>query len=195
MAIEVDVDVRGRAGESEREKLQEYAGLLQRAAEAALIHEGWTDAEVSVVLTDDEEIHALNRDYRGVDRPTDVLSFPLWEAEEGPLDPTRFWGGWDGGTDPDDDVDAGFDDDVELEPGALDPIPGQPVALGDIVISLDRARAQAQEYGHSLSRELAFLTVHGVLHLLGYDHDTYERERVMRAKEEAVLDSLDLRRA
>ncbi len=67
-------------------------------------------------------------------------------------------------------------------------------ALGDIVISLERAKAQAEEYGHSLQREIAFLTVHGLLHLLGYDHETEEPERVMRAKEEAILASLDLGR-
>jgi len=158
--MEIDIDIRCDTLEAER---NEYARFLERVARAALASEGWTDAEVSIVLTDDEEIHALNRDYRGVDRPTDVLSFPLLEGEDGAV--------------------------------RLDAYPeGEPVALGDIVISLERAREQADEYGHSLSRELAFLTVHGILHLLGYDHDTHERERVMRAKEEAILDSLDLRR-
>lgn len=160
METEIDLDVRCPADENEK---SEFARLLERVARAALASEGWTQAEVSIVLTDDREIHALNREYRGVDRPTDVLSFPLMEGEDGNLE--------------------------------LNGYPeGEPVALGDVVISLERAREQAVEYGHSLHRELAFLTVHGILHLLGYDHDTHERERLMRAKEEAILASVDLRR-
>ncbi len=148
----------------------EIRGLLSAACRRALECEGWSDAEVSIVLTTDEEIRELNRTYRGIDSPTDVLSFPLLEPDAAgePIDPER---GAHGA-----------------------PAPGEPVALGDIVISLPRAVAQAEEYGHGLRRELAFLTVHGTLHLLGYDHVTPEMEKAMRAREEEVLASLDLRR-
>lgn len=133
--------------------------LLKAAITAALLYEGYESrAEVSVTLTDDEEIHILNKQYRNVDRPTDVLSFPLNEAGE---------------TDDDgDDTDA----------------------LGDIVISVERAAKQAEEYGHSLDRELAFLAVHSTLHLLGYDHETPDEERDMFSRQEAILDSMGLSR-
>lgn len=167
VAIEIDVDIRCEASESDE---QGFADLLERVSRQALTMEGWVDAEVSVVLTSDEEIRELNHQYRGIDSPTDVLSFPLLEGEhEGAvLNPSDFAHG----------------DDPQ----------GEPIALGDVVISLERAKSQAQEYGHALTRELAFLTVHGILHLLGYDHESEELERVMRAKEEAILNSLDLRR-
>lgn len=166
MAIEVDVDMRC---ELDRIDAEEVGELLAGACRRALEQEGWTDAEVSVVLTTDEEIRELNLEYRGIDSPTDVLSFPLWENG----DPGQV---------------------IDPDTASRSVAPGEPVALGDIVISLPRAVAQAEEYGHSLRRELAFLTVHGTLHLLGYDHVTQELEKTMRAKEEAILASLDLRR-
>lgn len=124
--------------------------LVKKAVAATLSFEGFArEAEVSVTFTDDESIHRLNREYRKVDRPTDVLSFPLYDGEE--------------------------------------PVAG-PVALGDVVLSLERAAAQAEEYGHSLEREVAFLTVHSVLHLLGYDHETSEEdEKEMFARQEKIL--------
>jgi probable rRNA maturation factor len=116
--------------------------------------------EVNVNFVDDEHIRFLNKTYRGLDRATDVLSFPL--GENGVFD-----------TDP--------------ETGLL--------MLGDCVISLETAMRQAHEYGHSLTRECGFLTVHSMLHLLGYDHEGSEEERViMRAKEEAVLKNINLKR-
>ncbi len=115
---------------------------------------------VSVLVTDDAEIHALNRDYRGVDDPTDVLSF----AED--------------------------DDDIFVVS------PEAPRYLGDIVLSYERALAQADDYGHSPQRELAYLTAHGVLHLLGYDHErSPEDAAAMREREEAALEALGLQRA
>ena len=120
---------------------------------------GVMDAEVSVTLTDDAHIHVLNRDYRGVDRPTDVLSFALTESEE---------------------------------PAILDPPCG--VVLGDLVISLERAAAQAEEYGHSVLRELSFLTVHGMLHLLGYDHIEEEDRLEMEEEQRHVMDVLGIAR-
>lgn len=116
--------------------------------------------EVSVVLVDDEQIRELNRDFRRVDRATDVLSFAYREEQE-------------------------------EEPDVVDPAAEEDV-LGDIVISLERARAQAEEYGHAFAREVGFLVVHGMYHLLGYDHMSPEDEAVMRAKEEAVLQELGL---
>ena len=115
----------------------ELESAIRLAIERTLDFEGFDyDTEVSITLTDNENIHALNLEYRGVDRPTDVLSFPLYEREE--LTETECSGG---------------------------------VLLGDIVISLERAREQAQEIGNSFIREVAFLAVHSTLHLLGYDHE------------------------
>ena len=107
---------------------------------------------VSVLITDNEEIHGLNLEYRGKDAPTDVLSFPLFDED-------------------------GILDDEEL---------------GDIVISLERAVAQAEEYNHSLKREVAFLTAHSMLHLLGYDHENGEQE--MYVKQDEILNELGITR-
>jgi probable rRNA maturation factor len=131
--------------------------LLRLAGEA----EGVADGDVALTFVDDARIHELNREYRGIDRPTDVLSFAMTE---------------DGG-----EPDIVFG---ELEDGETDPVSGM---LGDIVISLERAKAQSEEYGHSLEREIGFLFVHGFLHLLGYDHETPEDEAVMFAKQEEIL--------
>lgn len=158
--------------------------LLVRAVELALARCGWAGAEVSLALVGDEEIRELNRRYRGLDRPTDVLSFPLLEPAEleearQPLPPEAL---------PPDEVLAA-------------PAPlcwrrgqGEPVLLGDVIVSLPRARAQAAAYGHSLEREACFLAVHGTLHLLGYDHDTPEGEAAMTALAEEVLGRLGLAR-
>lgn len=117
--------------------------------------------EISLTFVDNDEIHALNKEYRGKDSPTDVLSFPMFENGE-----------------------IEYDDET-----------GEPCALGDIVISLERADAQAKEYGHSLEREVGFLCVHSVLHLLGYDHEvSKEDEEYMNDTCEDVLDSLGLKR-
>lgn len=107
--------------------------------------------EISVTYTDSVNIHRLNKEYRGVDRPTDVLSFPLLDVLPERSDTT--------------------------------------VALGDIVISTEQAKKQAEEYGHSLKREVCFLAVHSVLHLLGYDHETSEEdEKVMFSKQREILE-------
>ena len=142
--------------------------LLGRVIPAALEAEGVTvPCEVDVLLTDDAGIHQINLEQRQVDRPTDVLSFPMFEFTPG--EP------------PTDDADA-------------DPETGL-VPLGDMVISLERARAQGEEYGHGTEREVAYLAVHSVLHLLGYDHmDEGLQKRQMREREEAILDSLGISR-
>ena len=117
-------------------------------------------AEVSVTFCSAEYIHSLNSKYRGVDRPTDVLSFPLFDYEGTSEEP---------------------------------PVDEMMNMLGDIVISLERAWEQAEEFGHSFEREVAFLTAHSMLHLLGYDHELGEEEdREMREKQNAVMDMLGL---
>lgn len=132
---------------------------LEAVAAAALAAEGMPPyAEVSVTLVDDDEIQALNRDYRGKDAPTDVLSFPIWEPEEIA--------------------------DLRLHPERY---PERPLLLGDVVISVPTAIRQAEEYGHGVDRELAYLCVHGVLHLLGYDHEEEAARQAMRQREEAIL--------
>ena len=133
--------------------------LIRRCCNAVLVNESFKgSAEISVTIIDDEAIHALNLQHRGIDRSTDVLSFPL---------------GVDGVYDLNNDTGAQM--------------------LGDIVISIETAVRQADLYGHSLDREVAFLTVHSMLHLLGYDHEPGGLELVkMREKEEAVLTQLGL---
>lgn len=151
--------------ETEEEVLPRQIDELQLVAETVMEGEDCNfDAEISLTFTDNEGIHAINREYRDIDRATDVLSFPMLE--------------WDG-----EETDAEF----ETEDGL--------VMLGDIVISIERAREQAQQLGHSLRRELAFLTAHSMLHLLGWDHvDDAEGERYMIEKQNEVLNKLKLTR-
>jgi probable rRNA maturation factor len=127
------------------------AGPVEADALAALMARDLAQAELSLVLTDDATIQQLNRDYRGIDSPTDVLSFAQQEAE-GPA-------------------------------GSI---------LGDLIISLPTARRQARERGHSLAVEVRMLMVHGLLHLLGYDHETEEQRTEMAAAEQALLAALPL---
>lgn len=135
--------------------------LIRRSCNAVLTNENFSgDAEISVTIVDDEKIHKLNKQYRNVDRSTDVLSFPL--GENGVYD-------------------------INHDTGAK--------MLGDIVISIEHAFQQAEKYGHSLQREIGFLTVHSLLHLLGYDHEGGGLEAVrMREKEEASLTQMGLKR-
>ncbi len=139
--------------------------LLVGAVDMALERAGLPWAEVSLTLVDDAEIARLNGEYRGVHGPTDVLSFPLLEADELAVQAAR-----------------------GASPGA------PPLLLGDVVISVERAFRQAEEYGHSAARELAFLAVHGTLHLLGYDHERPEDEARMMGETEAILAALGLTR-
>ena len=124
--------------------------------------------EINVLVTDDEGIRAINRASRQVDAATDVLSFPMFDFTPGALP---------------EDLSAYLDGQTGLLP------------LGDMAISLPRAKAQAKEYGHSLKREIGYLTVHSVLHLLGYDHmDEGPMKAQMRAKEEEIMQKMDLSR-
>lgn len=141
--------------------------LIRRTIRTALAAEGLTaPCEVDVLLTDDEGIHQINLGMRNVDRPTDVLSFPE------------------------------FDLTPEELPAAEDADPGTGlIPLGDMVLSMERVAAQAEEYGHSRQRELAYLVTHSMLHLLGYDHlDEGEMKKQMRGREEAIMALLGLER-
>ena len=153
--------------ESEVDGAEPYAGLLRQVIPAALEAEGVeVPCEVDVLFTDDQGIHAVNLEQRGVDAPTDVLSFPMFDLTPGE------------------------------HPGEEDADPGTGlVPLGDMVISLERAKAQGEEFGHGSRRETAYLAVHSVLHLLGYDHlDEGPMKQQMRAREEDILSRLGITR-
>ena len=138
---------------------QEYIDNIRTAIETVGQLYGVENSEVSVTLTDNEHIHVINREYRGVDRPTDVISFALNESEE-----------------------------PEVVGGS------EVNMLGDLIISLERAEEQAADYGHSVRREVAFLTVHGMLHLLGYDHMEDEEREEMETEQRFVMDKLGISR-
>ena len=158
--IPVTAEVPGAASE-------QNCALIRKTIRAALEAEGVTvPCEVDVLLTDDEGIHAVNLEMRGVDRPTDVLSFPAFDLRPGEV--------------------PGEED--------ADPATGL-VPLGDMCLSMERVKAQAAEYGHSNRRELAYLVTHSVLHLLGYDHlDEGEEKARMRAREDVIMDKLGIGR-
>ena len=122
-----------------------------------------SEVDVYITLTNNEKIHKINKEYRDVDRPTDVLSFPMYERDE--------------------IADLKNDTDDEIEK-----------ILGDIIVSIEKVREQAEEYGHSFERELAYLVTHGMLHLLGYDHMIEEEKAVMRKREEEILETLNITR-
>lgn len=134
------------------EELEIIENLLNYAIE----HEKLDNLEFSVIVVDNEKIHELNKEFRGIDRPTDVITFALEDNEDFPMMDTR--------------------------------------VLGDIYISLDKAKGQALEYGHSFLRELAFLSIHGFLHLLGYDHMKEDEEKIMFDKQEEILDGFGIKR-
>lgn len=131
-------------------------GKVEQAVSETLLAHNSEDCEVSVLLTDDPHMKQLNRDYRDIDVPTDVLAFAMQEGEDNNVMNTNI--------------------------------------LGDVVISLETAARQAKNESHSLEEEVAFLTVHGVLHLLGYDHQTQNEASVMFAKQESILQRIHLKR-
>ena len=140
---------------------------LRHTVNTALAAEGVTlRCEINILLTDDEGIREVNRTMREIDRATDVLSFPMFDLAPG---------------------EHPGEEDADPDTGL--------VPLGDMCISLERAKAQAAEYGHSFEREVCYLSVHSVLHLLGYDHlDEGEMKRQMRAREEEIMKQLKLER-
>ena len=137
------------------------SNIISKCIEATLDAEGIrVPCEINVLVTNDNGIHAINKASRNIDRPTDVLSFPMFQLEAG--NPPADW-----------------EDFLDPETGLC--------PLGDMCISLERATAQAKEFGHSVKREVGYLTIHSMLHLLGYDHlDEGEQKKQMRAREEAI---------
>ena len=133
---------------------QDFTAIIEQALKTLGIED---DVEVSCVLVDDERIHEINREYRHIDRSTDVISFAMEDNDQ-------FY------------------------------VEGMPRTLGDIFISVDHAMKQAEEYGHSLRREMCFLFTHGILHLLGYDHMTDEQEKEMFGLQDKILGALSIER-
>lgn len=149
--------------------------LIRRVVSAAL--DFWEcpyEAEVNVVVTDNESIREINRDYRQIDAPTDVLSFPMLEYEE----PGDF---------------SALEEEEEYNAEYFNPDTGE-LLLGDIMISVERVISQSEEYGHSRERELGFLVAHSMLHLFGYDHMEEKEREVMETKQRELLDSLHITR-
>ena len=141
------------------------ASIIKKCINATLEAEGVTaDCEINVLVTNDKGIHAINLASRQIDRPTDVLSFPMFQLEPG--NPPADWEEYE-------DFETGL------------------VPLGDMCISLERAQAQAKEFGHSAKREVGYLTIHSMLHLLGYDHlDEGPMKAQMRGREEAIANTI-----
>ncbi len=133
----------------------EYSTLVQEIVEFVLKKEKIENPILNIIFTDNKRIHEINKEYRNIDRETDVISFAL-EDEDTLVNASMYR------------------------------------VLGDIYISVDKAKAQALEYGHSLKREICFLAVHGVYHLLGYDHQNKEEEKVMFQKQEEALDEFGI---
>lgn len=142
------------------------AHMIKKAVKATLDSEGIAaNCEINVLLTDDAGIHGINLEFRGVDSPTDVLSFPMNELKAGELDESMC--------------------DHNPESGKL--------LLGDMALSLERARAQGEEFSHGEEREICYLTIHSMLHLLGYDHlDEGDEKRLMREHEKKVCERLGI---
>ncbi|MDX8045951.1 rRNA maturation RNase YbeY [Gracilibacillus sp. S3-1-1] len=154
----MEIDFHDETEKVSEEHIALITNLLTYAAEQENIAEG---AELSISFVDNDDIQQLNSQYRGLDKPTDVLSFALEETAE---------------------------DEVTISGVEL------PVALGDIIISVDKAVEQAEEYNHSFSRELGFLALHGLLHLLGYDHMEEADEKKMFGRQEEILNGFGLSR-
>ncbi|MCI6043630.1 rRNA maturation RNase YbeY [bacterium] len=149
----------------------DFLGVAEDVMEVVLDQEKCPyEAQISLVLTDDDTIHSTNREFRGIDRPTDVLSFPMIDFPA-PADYSI----------------------LEQDDSYFHPESGE-LLLGDIMISIPRAIEQAREYGHSLKREYAFLIAHSMLHLLGYDHMEENERLLMEQKQEQALQSLHIER-
>ena len=147
------------------EKSDQYEETIKKVLEQCFIEEGMEKSKiyVSITLTTPEHIHEINKQYRNVDRATDVLSFPIFEKEE-------------------------IDEKIRTQDFEHEDV------LGDIIISIEKVKEQAVEYGHSFEREFAYMLVHGFYHLMGYDHIQEADKVIMRAKEEKVLEKLGIRR-
>ena len=139
---------------------KEYEEIVNKIYEACFKEEALYDFNIyiSIILSDEEYIRKVNSTYRGIDKVTDVLSFPMFEKEE------------------------------------IDVVKNQKEVLGDIIICIPKVKEQAKEYGHSETREFAYMLVHGFYHLMGYDHMTDEQKKEMRAKEENILKKVEIER-
>lgn len=158
--------------EAEKKLNLPWEKIIRDIVEGALNYESCPyEAEVNVLLTDDEGIHQVNKEYRDIDRPTDVLSFPMLEYKT----PSDF-----------EEVEEHFADCFNPETGEL--------MLGDIMISVNKVEEQAEKYGHSMERELAFLTAHSMLHLCGYDHMEENERLLMEEKQRQILETMGYRR-
>lgn len=158
--------------ETDQRPEADFEAVVTQVIEAAMNYEKCPyEAEINVLLTDNEGIREINRDYRQIDAATDVLSFPMVEYEKP----------------------AEFDFLEECENDCFHPETGE-LILGDIVLSVDKIREQAYNYGHAEKRELAFLVAHSMLHLFGYDHMEEAEAAVMEAKQNDILNNLNIRR-
>ena len=148
---------------SRKKEYKQFCKPMEKAAKTAAALEGILSFEAQIVLADNAFIHQMNREYRQVDAPTDVISFPANDLDK-PLNEALMEG---------------------LSPELSED--GREIFLGEIYISVDRAKSQAEEYGNTLCEELCFLTVHGMLHLMGYDHIDPEDEKILREKQRIAL--------
>ena len=164
MTIQIDYEA--------ADKLEfDYEDIITKVINEAMDYEECPyESEVNVVITDNEGIHQVNKEFRDMDKPTDVLSFPMVEYEQ----PGNF------------DTLEDYDEYFHPESGEL--------LLGDIMISVDKVREQAAAYGHSLERELGFLVAHSMLHLFGYDHMTPEEAAIMEGKQTEILNEMNILR-
>ena len=161
LSVETEVDV---------ELGFDYEALAKRVIEFALEHEEFPyECEVNLTLTDNEGIREINRTYREIDKPTDVLSFPLINYEKA--------GDFSA-------LEENYDDNFNPDTGEI--------MLGDIIISIEKVKEQADSYGHSIEREFAFLILHSMLHLFGYDHMTEEEAAIMEEKQKIILDKMKI---
>ena len=147
------------------EENKEYEEVIKKVIEQCYKEENLENSKlfITITLTNPENIQKINKEYRNIDKPTDVLSFPMFEKKE--LDKKI------------------ADNDFEYED-----------ILGDIIISIERVKEQAEEYGHNFERELSYMVVHGFYHLMGYDHIKEEDKNIMRPKEEKILKTLNIER-
>ena len=156
--------------EASKELPFDYKALIERVVMGCMDYEKCPyEAEVNVLLTNNEEIHKIKKEYRGIDRPTDVLSFPMVDYDK----PANF-----------DPLENASEDYFNFETGEL--------VLGDIIISVDKVYEQAESYGHSLERELGFLVAHSMLHLFGYDHIDPKDAAIMEPKQKQILEEMHI---
>ena len=147
------------------EENEEYNKIINTVVKKCFEEEGLDNIKIyiNIILTNPEEIKRINKEYRNIDKETDVLSFPMFEKAE-------------------------LDEKIKNKDFLYEDV------LGDVIISIDRVREQAEEYGHSFERELSYMLVHGFYHLMGYDHIEEEDKKIMRPKEEKILNELKITR-